>query len=312
MMTKNIFILIGITLLLSTSCSSPTEHTTIPEPSQNPIGEFIDNWTFNVYPPSHEAFDYAAFKLWVPSDVHNVRAILVLLSYTDGSTLGEMNLEEWKTFATNEKLALVGVDLKGADRYSKVEHGSGNALIKAIDTIAFKNNISFVSELPMLLNGFSAGAAFCSSFSYYKPERVVAFVSIRGGSGMDSNENIHVPGLVLLADNDIPARNQNLIKEVLQKRKEGAVHSYAMEPNTNHLGSLDDSWILARSFFSVALNKRLIVGSNELQHIPENTGWLGDNNTNTIYSFSSYPNAKEIASWLINESFAKEWKIYQQ
>jgi len=52
-------------------------------------------------------------------------------------------------------------------------------------------------------------------------------------------------------------------------------------------------------------------GSTELIAISENTSWLGNNETKEIYSFDTYPDNKNEASWLIDAEFAILLKAYQ-
>lgn len=223
-----------------------------------------------------------------------------------------MNLEEWRAYATDENLALLGVTLKGT-RYVLPEEGSGIALIKALDTIAYKNNISYVGKLPFLLKGYSSGGVFSYNFSHFKPERVIAFVNIRGGGvELTSNANNKIPGLMLLGENDLPSRNQRMTNVVLSKRNEGGLFSLAIEPEMDHFGNLFASWKLTRAFFSIVLSKRLSPGTNLLNNISENSGWLGDNMTRDIFSFDNFPQPTKDASWLIDQTFAEKWKAYQE
>jgi len=294
------------------SCSSTTpQELPIPQAETKPAGEFIDDWTFNVFPKISESFDEAKFRLWLPEDEENIRAILVILSFYNGSSFGDITLEEWQTYAKDEKLGLLGVTLRGGN-YTDAGMGSGEALIKAVDTITHRNNIPDIGKLPFLLKGYSAGGVFSYYFSHYKPERVIAFVNIRGG-GIDliPNGNNNVPGLMLLGENDVPSRNQRMTNVVLSKRNEGRLYSYAIEPNADHFWGLSPSWTLTRAFFSSALSKRLSPETNVLNTINENSGWLGNNITRDIYSFDNFPNLVKDSSWLIDQTFAEKWKAYQ-
>ena len=162
------------------------------------------------------------------------------------------------------------------------------------------------------MQGYSAGGVFSYYFSDFKPERVIAFVNIRGGSvGLTSNANNNIPGLMLLGEDDVVSRNQNMAAVVFSKRNVGGAFCYAIEPDVDHFGDLKTSWKLTRDFFSASLNKRLISGTNELNIITENTGWLGNNTTKEIFSFNEFPNPTIEGSWLIDEEFALKWKAYQ-
>lgn len=312
---KNLFVLFLTFTLLLTSCSSSNDDQTPPDYENKPVGEFIDNWSFRVFPKLGDNFDLAEFKLWVPESTNNLKAVLILCNYSNGGSFGWLNLEEWKNFAKTEKLALMAINVKTTTAdgfYTDAKGGSGDALLKALDTITYKNNIANISKLPFLMKGYSAGGVFSYYFSDFKPERVIAFVNIRGGAvGLTASGNSNIPGLMLLGENDAISRNQNMSGVVLSKRNEGGVFSYAIEPDVDHFGNLAPSWELARDFFSAALSKRLTDGTNELNIIPENSGWLGNNATKEIFPFNEFPNPTKEGSWLIDEAFAQKWKAYQ-
>ena len=313
---KNLFALFIVSTLLVVSCnSSDLGEEILQNQEPKPIGEFIDDWSFRVFPKLDDNFGIAEFRLWVPDNINNIKAILVLSNSYNSNGLGLVNFEEWQTFAIQNNLSLLSVHLKDTNQttsYTSASNGSGNALLKALDTIAYKNNVSYISKLPFLLQGYSAGGVFSYYFSDFKPERVIAFANIRGGAvGLTSDANNNIPGLMLLGENDAASRNQNMGAVVLSKRDKGGAFCYAIEPNVDHFGDLDSSWELIRAFFTVALNKRLTTGSNTLHVISENTGWLGNNATKEIFAFDSYPNPTKEASWLIDKSFALKWKAYQ-
>lgn len=308
---KRYYPIILLLLFVAMACNSNTVEEEEPLPIV-PYGEFIDDWTFNVDPRSGASFDEANFRLWLPEGEEELRAILIILSFSDGSSFGDIRLEEWRNYAEDEKLGLLGVSLKGRDRYANVDLGSGDALIRALDTITFRNNIPKTSKLPFLLCGYSAGGVFAYNFSWFKPERTIAFVSMRAVGSPVSIINNNAPGLMLLAENDLAIRNSNLKNMVLKSREEAYLYSYAIEPTYDHFGPLQDSWELSRSFFTTALKKRLKMGSNDLNVIPKNTGWLGNNDNLEVYSFDEYPYDIKTASWLIDENFAEDWKVYQE
>ena len=315
-MKKLIFLILSVLILININCSSSDTNEEAPIDEAKPVGEFIDDWSFRVFPKLGDNFDLAEFKIWVPEDANNLKAVLILSNHANGGSFGWLSLEEWRNYARAEKLALMAIHVKTTTAdgfYTNASGGSGDALIKALDTITYKNNLKDVNKLPFLMQGYSAGGVFSYYFSNFKPDRVIAFVNIRGGAvGLTADTNNNIPGLMLLGENDALSRNQNMGAVVLSKRDKGGAFSYAIEPEVDHFGNLGPSWELTRAFFSVALDKRLTSGSNTLNSIPENTGWLGNNATTEIFAFDDYPDPTKQASWLIDESFALKWKAYQE
>jgi len=279
-----------------------------------PIGEFIDDWTFRFFPEVGDNFDTAEFRLWLPASTDNLKGIVILCTHYNGNGLHLAGTSNWKEFATNEQLAIVSVRLESINSigvYTNASNGSGNALIKSIDTLSEKYNILKLKTLPFLMRGYSAGGIFSYSFSEFMPEKVIAFSNIRGGSlNPTSSINENVLGFMLVGE--LESSNINRIRDiVLSKRNNGAVWGYATEPNMDHFGNLTASDELTQSFFSIALNKRIISGSNQLTTVTEDSGWLGNNDSNEAHSFNTYPDDRKNASWLINEEFASKWKLFQ-
>ena len=311
---NHFFYLIVILTVISGCKKSPVQDEP-DQPKPISIGEFIDDWTFRVNPYGN--FDIGEFRLWLPDSTDDLRAILVLSNYHNSYGLGLASNDEWQTYAKQEKLAILAVHLESFPNsqgyYSYASGGSGSALLKALDSLAQRHQIEKLLDLPFLLRGYSAGGVFSYHFSDYQPQRVIAFANIRGGSlNVTEPENKIIPGLMLGGENDAATRNERIAEIVLSKRNEGANWAYAIEPNEDHFGSVTNSDKLIRAFFSKALAKRKIEGSNQLIAISEDSGWLGNNETQEIFSFDSYPTAKSEASWLIDEDFALLWKDYQQ
>jgi alpha/beta superfamily hydrolase len=308
------FLLI-IILVCSLGCNkSLTSNPENNEPTK--VGEFIDEWTFRVYP--YQNFDTGEFRLWVPDNTSDLRAILILLNFDNSNGLGLANSDMWQKYAKKEHLGLLGVHFESLDNggrhYSDASAGSGSALLKALDAIADKHELQNLKSLPFLVRGYSSGGVFAYSFSRYVPERIVAFANIRGPivGIFNPSDKESPPGLMLAAENDTPATIDSIIEAVHSERVNGNNWSYAIEPNSDHFGSLAASDKLIKVFFSKALSKRVIDSSDELQTIPEQSGWLGNNETQKVYPFNSYPGSKEEASWLIDEEFSNLWQNYQK
>lgn len=309
-MMGNSFIRVFFVFVLFISCSSEKID---PEPeTMQDIGEFLDDWTFRVFPePPYNNFDVAEFRLWVPENHSDLKAILVLIHNANSNALGLAKSEEWQAFAEQERLALCGVNFTGGS-YPSALGGSGQALIDAIEQIAMRNGIPKVSTLPYFMRGYSAGGNFSYSFSSFKPEKVVGLVSIRGGQLEATSINALVPGLVLTGELEGDQRNEFLKGIVLDKRNNSGLWSFAIEPNATHFSNLEASDNLAKIFFSSILKKRLSLDPDPLITIPENSGWLGNVTRTNIYPYADYPGNKTSAFWLTDEDFATAWIEFQQ
>lgn len=299
-------------LFLSCSDSDNVEEVLKEVENEKPFGEFIDDWTFRVFPESpYNNFEVAQFRLWVPENHTDLKAVLVLLHSHNSNAMGLANSPEWQAFAEKENLALCGVNLSGGP-YATASGGSGQALIDAIEQITMKNTIPQIAKLPFLMRGYSAGGNFSYSFSNFKPEKVVGLVSMRGGQLEISTKNVTVPGVILTGEMEGDQRNAFLKDIALDKRNDGGLWSFAIEPGATHFHDLKASDDLARIFFSSILKKRISTDSDQLKSIPEDSGWLGNNTRTDIYPYADYPGNKTSAFWLVDEDFATAWLEFQQ
>lgn len=312
-MKNVIFYLYTICVVISCGESDPVE---IVEPQIK--GEFIDEWTYRVFPGITDNFDVAEFRIWIPENRDDLRAVLILASSYNSNALGLVASEYWREYAKKEQLALVSLKLQthennGNGYYGEASGGSGAALLLALNELADKHDFTRLKTMPLLVRGYSAGGVFGHYLSELIPQRMVAFANIRGGSvGPTSVENKEVPGLMILGENDIQSRNLNMINSVIQKRIDGGLWCYVIESGTDHFGELTDSDELITNFFSIVLEKRLPhEASGQLQNIVESSGWLGDHGTLRYFSFDNILINRQQASWLVDESFAMEWQNFQ-
>jgi hypothetical protein len=287
------------------------------------IDHFIDDWACAVNPGTGANFDVAEFRLWIPdpSDVPEVKAILVLAEGSNSNATNMTYSNEWRAYAIANKIALMGVHLESKnsqtvfDNYANAVGGSGEALIKALEAITAKNRVQRIAALPFLLRGYSAGGMFSYFFSAYQPKRVIAFADIRGWIiTQNAVETKEIPGLFLIGEMDMPLSSQRAMMQqvIQQKRKLDGLWSYAIEPDADHFAGLDASDSLIKLFFSSALKYRLSTASKDLLTIAPSSGWLGNNDTKSFFPYAIYPQEKEKAGWLIDDHFAKAWQEFQK
>lgn len=299
--------------LLLISCGDGEDD--VPDQLELPGGEFIDEFSYRVFPRPGDNFNIAEFRLWIP-EKKNLKAIMVLLHSYNSNGLGMANSTFWQKFATDESLAILSVHFKESNTtngyYAFASHGSGRALLEGLKVLSAKYADVGLEELPFVLRGYSAGGVFSHSFSAFQPERVIAFANIRGGS-LDETSDINnaIPGLMLYGENDDEGRNKRIIDAVELNREKGGVWALIKEPGVDHFGRLEKADILIQKFFSKALRKRLLENTEALMSLNEEEGWLGNHSTFEVLPFETYPGSKKQASWLFDEEFALLWQNYQ-
>ena len=278
-------------------------------------GEFLDENTYRVYPENGDNFDVAEFRLWLPQQEEAIRAVLVLLHSHNSNGLGLADAPEWQEFAGKQRLAILAVHLKSLNPatgfYGDARDGSGQALLEALSALAERKNVAYANELPFLLRGYSAGGIFSHSFSQFLPERVIAFVNIRGGGlGEVSPVNRTIPVLMFYGAYDLEQRNNHILEMVKRQRENGGRWGLVRE-EVDHYGGMEKPDGLIREFFVKALEIRSTTNPSILTEPDEAVGWLGNNETFGIYPFSLYPGNQVEASWLIDAAFARKWQEFQ-
>lgn len=297
------------------SCQGSDDVNEINPIEQVELGRFLDDWAYEVFPGIHDNFDIAEFRVWIPDNNLPPKAILVLSSNYNSNALNLVLSEEWQQYAEMENIALLGVHLESNSSdtyYPLASGGSGKAMTTALNMIAQKNQYSQLIGLPILAKGYSGGGAFSYYLSDYLPERVLAFANIRGGVGATTRANSNTMGLMIIGEHDGDLNRASMRNAVMEKRMISGLWNYVIEPDVDHYGDLDKADALIKTFFSLALAKKLANnGTNQLQVIPESTGWLGDNEKLQYFIYGEFQDDKTNASWLPSEEFAEAWKDFQ-
>ena len=186
-----LFMVISMCLTFFWSCGGDD-----PDPIVEPelrYGEFLDENTYKVFAMPEDNFDVAEFRLWVPETADPIRAVAVLTHSYNSNGLGFANATFWQDFARKENIAILAVHLKNLDdsavSYTEAHRGSGDALLKSLGILAKEGGYSYIKDLPFLMRGYSAGGVFSYSFSSFRPERMLAFANMRGGSLKFTSEN---------------------------------------------------------------------------------------------------------------------------
>lgn len=307
-----IFVLILSVFIVS--CEDKNDAMEVLDTETALLGEFLDDWTYEIFPTKVDNFTVAQFRLWLPDNIDDPDAILIVAGSYNSNGLGLILSKGWQEYANKENIALLSFNLKSTatgNYYAIASGGSGNALLKALDAILDKHDLQNLNTLPFMSRGYSAGGIFSYYFSVFLPGRVIAYANIRGTVNSKTLVNRDIPGLMIMGEFDTGARNDNVMNTLLENRMDGGALCFVLEPGVDHFGELFDSDELIKQFFSIALKKRLVSGSTQLKLIPESSGWLGDNVTKEYFDFDNYPNSRSSASWLINEDFAKSWHYFQ-
>ena len=202
------------------------------------------------------------------------------------------------------------------DSLSRISLWSGEALITALKELSILSGYPELEYSALLFDGYSAGGQFSYHFTQWKPERVIAFVTMKGGahSLFFAGAAMKVPGYMFIGENDEEYRITNLTNIFERNRFWGALWALAMEPDAGHERVSKE---IIHSYFDDIISLRVpatipIDSVPGLVEIDEEDGWLGNRETYSVSSFSEYPEDKTKACWFPNEKIAREWKSFVQ
>lgn len=260
--------------------------------------------------PSGRNFDKAEFRLWLPKETAEVRAVVVLVPGSNGDGRREVDDPTWQAFATRHGLALLGCRLTDKpheqsfiEEYVNASQGSGQALLDALGALAKRSQHAELATAPLLLWGMSAGGQFNYEFVAWKPERVAAVVVNKGGiyySALLPQAARAVPGMLFTGGRDLEFRTNTINGLFAVNRRAGALWALADEPNAGH--AVGRSRDIALIFFEEILPLRL-----PLRPIAESSGFLGDLKAKTTQKQTgaapNYPTA-----WLPTVRVARAWE----
>jgi len=207
---------------------------------------------------------------------------------------------------------LLGCTLRGKeDAYYLADKGTGRALLEALAKLAVQSKHPELKDAPLAMWGHSAGGQFNYNFTAWAPERVIAFVAVKGGyyQGTTDSRSRSVPALFFIGEKDESFRVQNITEVFQTNRRQGAVWCLAVEPNEGHgIGKTLD---LALAFFDAVVPLRLpAAGQRTLRNVDQAPAWLGNLSSYEIASAASYSGAANEAAWLPDEVMAQRWKDF--
>jgi pimeloyl-ACP methyl ester carboxylesterase len=181
---------------------------------------------------------YAQFKLWIPPGSHPDRLIALTWGGNQCS-LDLVNDAEWRNFAKSTGAGLLTcfyAPQSSSNHWDHATEGSGQALLDALQTLAQMSGEAQLAKARLYMVGDSQGGQFSFSFAGWKPDRVLGFVSVKGGRHVSSavESAARVPGLFFAGELDAPYRIRNIEQTFLLGRDQGAPWCLAIDKQGNH------------------------------------------------------------------------------
>ena len=257
------------------------------------------------------SYTYADFRIWINESTDTLRGVYWFMHPNNGDSRNIVTDTAYQNLAQEQDFALLGAHIFNMH----MDTGIGDAVIAAMDSFAILSQHQEISFIPFFINGHSWGGQFAYHFTKWKPERVAGFITQKGGYHDTTNAElaIQVPALMIVGENDLDYRIENLTNIFLNHRPAGAKWILAMEPGVGHTLVTDYSFL--NSFFNTVVNLRIPDNTNlyepiVLNSLSDSIGWLGNQDTYTIGSWECYNSNIDSSSWFPSRNIGEKWQNF--
>ena len=270
-----------------------------------------DVYNVTIEPGAEDSFDIAHFRIWFPPAANTLRGVYAYLNPHLSDSRGIAYDDDFRALCQSRDFVLLGAQLDS----SHMDSGIGEAVLAALTAFAEMTGHSELAHTTIFFDGWSWGGQFAYHFTLWRPDRVIAFVTQKGGyhdTGPAANA-VLVPGYLFIGEYDLPYRIENLTGIFEQHRPLGARWILAMQPGAGH-GRITDR-VLLDDYFVTMADRRLPVEIPpdqpvELRILPADECWLGNRATSAIGAYACYDAAVDSACWLATRSIGTAWQAF--
>lgn len=257
------------------------------------------------------SYNYADFRIWINDSTDTLRGIYWFMHPNNGDSRNIVTDSAYQSLVNGQDFALMGAHIFNMH----METGIGDAVIAAMDSFAVLSQHDEISFIPFFINGYSWGGQFGYHFTKWIPERMLGFITQKGGyhDTTDAGDAIEVPGLMFVAENDLPYRIENLTGIFLDHRPLGAKWALAMEQDVGHTQITDQNFL--NSFFNTVTDLRLPQPLDVFQPVTlitlsDTIGWLGNQDTWIIGDWDCYDGIVDSSSWFLTREEGELWQNF--
>jgi hypothetical protein len=265
-------------------------------------------------------------RLFVPTSVTQVRAVMVFVSY--GTTWQLYESTAWRRAAESvgSALLLAGPNFVDAERlgldgniWRDVSLGGGDGLLAVVRQLATDSRHPELLNAPLAFWGWSAAGNFGATFAKQYPERTLAFIRYHSQQRpfpVDLNVTKGIPALLLAGGKDTTERVEDAETLARSGRALGAPWTFVIEPNVPH-GIIDgkagiefftNSGDLMIPWLTAVVRQRAPQAGTPMRPIGDDVGWIGDNKTGEVWSAVGFSGSRADNTWLPDEPSARGWQ----
>ena len=219
--------------------------------------------------------------------------------------------------ATESALLIVRLSDMGPSvlqRANRFDAQGAQAILDLLAALARESGHGELIDAPLLFWGHSAAGTFGPTFAVLHAQRTIAFVRYHTGSSLsprDVKVLTTIPALEIIGSKDEPAMQEGGETFWQTGRMAGALWTYAIEPDAEHMSleSLSKANALVIPWITAVLRHRTSPDGGPLRALAERDGWVGNNQTGEAALYGAFRGSKPEASWLPDEASAQGWKV---
>ena len=274
---------------------------------------FLSAQVYDLSIPENDTatYNYADFRIWLADSIDEFHGVYWFMHHNNGDSRDIVYDENLREVSSRNDFILMGAHIFNMHMNS----GIGDAVIAAMDSFAVISGHPEIENTPFFINGYSWGGQFSYHFTKWIPERVIGFITQKGGyhDTTHAGSAIEVPGYMFVAEDDLPYRIENLTGIFEDHRPLGAKWILAMEQGATHTEITD--WNLLNTYFETVADLRLPENLDMSQSVPLNIlsdtiAWLGDRTTWEIGSWECYSDSVDSACWFLSRTVGEQWQAF--
>jgi len=274
-------------------------------------GLHAEVFDFNAVPEPGQTYTTALFRIHVPDTPAVVRGVYFYVDPLSCDSRYIVQNEHFLGLCAELQFALMGALLDNMHMSS----GIGEAVLRALTAFADSSHHAELGQSTLFFDGYSWGGQFSYHFTKWNPERVIGFMTQKGGyhDTTAAGNAILVPGYMFIGELDLPYRITNLTGIFEAHRLLGARWALAMQPGAGHERITDRDLLdpYVRTVAGLRLPAVITPGEPvSLTIIPEPASWLGNRETFLIGSYECYELGRERASWCPSRPTAEGWQAF--
>ncbi len=258
------------------------------------------------------------FSLYVPEGVPKLLGVIV---HQHGCGRGGFDVPHdlhWQALANRWGMALMGTEFPTlfsdgdhCDRWSHIENGSSDLLIQALARFGQDAAHPELNTVPWALWGHSGGATWAFQMGKRYPERTLAVVlkSICEDDPAFDQALLGIPTLLATGPLDLGQCYPTTRSIFESYRAKGAPWTYVDEPEGTH--ETRKLRLLAIPYLDAIIALRLDPAQpSALRAVPDNAGFLANNQTHEVAPAASFAGDRLLASYLPTARLGDLWREF--